>query len=366
MNRDGNRCVFCGIAAPLEIANITGFSRASTFQIDDFITLCANCHRRLDTGSVRGFEFESFINDLLQATPEFSSIQRDSKLNDSKFAYDLSAARGGEKLVFECRSEFAFVNSRFNALLDQLEEYAKHSQGARMILVTLAELTDEQKRIIATRGLKHWGPKYIAENFTEQLGGMRGNFIADLINFTAGNKTHTSQLSEYRQQLAALKPGKSDWSSYQKLVGNILDALYVPPLEKTIIECSDEFKVNRRDFVLPNYCNSGFWHFLREQYSADYVVVDAKNYTNQIKKKEILQIANYLKKHGTGLFGMIFSRVGPAASARVTMREQWAVYGKLIVVFTDDDVLAMLSAASSGGNADTVIRQRIEEFRLKM
>ena len=39
---------------------------------------------------------------------------------------------------------------------------------------------------------------------------------------------------------------------------------------------------------------------------------------------------------------------------------------KMILVLDDSDVLAMISAASSGGNPDTVIRQRIEEFRLKM
>ncbi|MDB4224835.1 hypothetical protein N9850_13795, partial [Granulosicoccus sp.] len=119
-------------------------------------------------------------------------------------------------------------------------------------------------------------------------------------------------------------------------------------------------------FVLPNYCTEGFWEFMRQQYSADYIVVDAKNYTKTIGKKEVLQIANYLKVHGTGLFAIIFSRQGAGKSAKITLREQWVLHRKLIVVLDDKDLLSILSAADSGGSPDTIIRQRIEDFRLQM
>jgi len=48
------------------------------------------------------------------------------------------------------------------------------------------------------------------------------------------------------------------------------------------------------------------------------------------------------------------------------LREQWALFGKMILATDNSDVLAMIAAASSDGSPDTVIRQRIEEFRLKM
>lgn len=365
-DRDGNQCVFCGTAAPLELAALTpNWSRAE-FSVDDFITLCPNCHTRFDSRSVRGFEFESFIQTLLKSSPQFSKVQREAKLPQSQFTFDITAEGNGENIVVECRSEFGFVRSRLNDLLKQLDDYASKTPNHKFVLATLGELTDEQSALVAEHGHEHWGPKYIAKQYAEQLRNMRGNFIADLINFTAGNQTHASELHQLRRQLTDCDPGRSKWSTYQRLIGNLIETLFVPPLERSIVECSDEYKVNRRDFVLPNYCTDGFWQFLREQYSADYVVVDAKNYTDAIKKKEVLQIANYLKKHGTGLFGIIFTRVGASTSAKITMREQWAIYGKLIVVLNDDDVLSMLSTSTSGGNPDAIIRQRIEEFRLKM
>ena len=58
---------------------------------------------------------------------------------------------------------------------------------------------------------------------------------------------------------------------------------------------------NRRDFIFPNYCDTGFWAFLRSRYGADYIVADAKNYSQNVSRKDILQMSNYLKAHGAGL-----------------------------------------------------------------
>lgn len=131
-------------------------------------------------------------------------------------------------------------------------------------------------------------------------------------------------------------------------------------------ENSDYLKTNRRDFILSNYAKDGFWEFLRSNYKADYIVVDAKNYSNKIKKDEVLQIANYLKPHGAGMFGMIFTRKGgDSRGCETTLREQWILHGKLILVLDDEDVENMLVASSTGTTTD-IIGQKIEKFRLSM
>lgn len=364
--RDGGRCVFCGTTEPLELAYLVPVSPDDDATIDNLITCCPNCHTRLKSSPVRGFEFEAFVETLLRKSPHYSDVVRESLLPNTNVSVDVVATRAGDNLVIECRSTFAFVNRRFTDVLNLLGEYARHAPGRKVILATLGELTDEQKNRLSDCGYEHWGPRFFAETFSNELGAMADNFIANLIKFSVSNETRATRANSFRKQLLDCPPGKSHWSIYQRLIGNLLEAFFVPPLENTIIECSDEYQVNRRDFVLPNYCTEGFWEFLRQQYSADYVVVDAKNYTSPIKKKEVLQIANYLKKHGTGLFAIIFSRAGAGNSARITLREQWLLYGKLIVVLSDDDVLAMLTASASGGQPDSILRQRIEEFRLRM
>jgi hypothetical protein len=167
-------------------------------------------------------------------------------------------------------------------------------------------------------------------------------------------------------RLRGCEPGKKDWSEYQRIIGQTLERLFCPPLQPPLSESPDAAGINRRDFVLPNYADAGFWRFMREMYQADYIVADAKNYKAPVGKSQVLQIANYLKPHGAGLFAIIASRSGADRAAQLTVREQWMSQKKMILILDDKAVEAMLLAASSGGDPTRVLGQLIEDFRLSM
>jgi hypothetical protein len=81
---------------------------------------------------------------------------------------------------------------------------------------------------------------------------------------------------------------------------------------------------NRRDYVLPNYAvDGGFWQFMRAHYDAHYVVAEVKNLSGSPGKREILQVANYLNPHGTGLFALVLARMELDTTATWICREQW-------------------------------------------
>ncbi|MFC7381858.1 hypothetical protein [Sphaerisporangium rhizosphaerae] len=166
--------------------------------------------------------------------------------------------------------------------------------------------------------------------------------------------------------LASIECGRSEWSKYQRICADIFEYLFCPPLEAPIREIENETKVNRRDFVIPNYCSQGFFYFLRTHYQADYIVVDAKNYCGDVGKSEVLQLANYLSERGAGLFGIIVTRNGHDATAGIIRREQWMQHGKLILFITDTDLKQMIIAKRSGGEPNAVLRQKIEDFRLSI
>jgi hypothetical protein len=122
--------------------------------------------------------------------------------------------------------------------------------------------------------------------------------------------------------------------------------------------------VNRRDVIFPNYAESGWWAFARQHYQAHLVVVDAKNSASGVDKSAVLQVANYLEVHGTGLFGFIVGRNSSDRAAEVTRREQWAIHRKLIIVLNDADLLQMLAMRERGEEPAELIRQKVEDFRL--
>lgn len=174
-------------------------------------------------------------------------------------------------------------------------------------------------------------------------------------------------MDELLRRLTTIPKGKAGWSAFEHFAEDLLNLLFVPPLNAVIPQSSNENGFNRRDFVLPNYAPAEtFWGFLRVHYRGDFIVVDAKNYTKQVGKEEVLQLANYLSHHGTGLVGMLLTRTGLSPNGRWTSREQWLLHNKLIIGLGEDDYRQMLLTRRSGGDPAELVRQRIEDFRLRI
>ena len=209
-----------------------------------------------------------------------------------------------------------------------------------------------------------WDRDYISNTFKEQIKSVDDKLFQKLFSSNpVKRKIQDSLISE----LKLIPAGRSDWSKYQKHIEKILSYLYSDVLSDPITELSDKFGINRRDFILRNYCENGFWKYLREKYQADFIVIDAKNYTGKIKKNQILQLSNYLKTHGTGLFAIIISRNGKEDNGSYfSRREAWATEKKMIIILDDNDMEKMIFAKASANQPEEIIIQKIEAFRLEM
>jgi hypothetical protein len=117
---------------------------------------------------------------------------------------------------------------------------------------------------------------------------------------------------------------------------------------------------------MENGAPDGFWSRIRTIYDAHYIVVDAKNYSAPLKKRPILDIAHYLKPHGCGMFGIIFSRAGASGAADHAVREQWIASRKMIVVLSDADAKEMLRLKAEAGDPEELLRRRIAAFRMSL
>ncbi|WP_155981261.1 hypothetical protein [Nocardia sp. BMG111209] len=167
-------------------------------------------------------------------------------------------------------------------------------------------------------------------------------------------------------RLRETPPGRGAWQRYQRLCVSIFDYLFSPPLNPGIYELSNYTKVNRRDIIMPNYSTGGFWRYMREKYHADHVVIDAKNYTDEITKDPVLQMANYLTEQGPGLFGIIATRAGRNEASTHILREQWMMHRKLIITLTDGDLMQMIETKEGGEAPESLVQQKIEDFRLSI
>jgi hypothetical protein len=270
-----------------------------------------------------------------------------------------------QQVFIECKASSAFTKNRWSVVLQQLKFTKERMRHGKLVFAFLGEANAEMVHLFKRCSIEVWDFEYIARRFRQEIPKVYHPLL-QAIFLAAKAPMSTSPEMQLIRNLQSLKPGNADWSNYQKLIGQILERLFCPPLLTPISELSDSSKVNRRDFIVPNYSEDGFWRFIRSRYNAEYIVVDAKNYSGKIKKHSVLQISNYLKRQGAGLFGIIICRKGGDFSCSQTVREIWAIERKLVVILTDDDVTKMLTEKAFGRNPEVVIRQKIEDFRLSL
>lgn len=366
--QNGNKCAVCGRELTEDIVSIDHkLPRAlgGSDDIDNLRLLCRTCNAAIGN-PFNEYAAERYLCEVLMASDNFRNVKSEVR-NRDKLIDIVAERREGERwksIAIEVRSSNALTLSRINQIIYQLNVVQANSKNKyKFILAVFSKLTETALSLLQQNDIEVWDIEYIAKTFADEIADTPNVLFQDLLKRQL-KYSQKSKEEEYIEKLKNCIAGKDHWSEYQKIVGEILSYLFCPPLSEPLKEKYDYAKVNRKDFVFPNYSERGFWAFLRDNYKADYIVVDAKNYAKNILKKDVLQIANYLKPHGAGLFGIIVSRNGYGESAYYCLREVWMQEKKLIVSLQDNDIEQMLLEKESGNPPENVIRQKIEDFRL--
>jgi hypothetical protein len=314
-------------------------------------------------------EVISLLELIFERDPSLRLMGREVRVGAGRYVVDLLLERNGTILFVEVKKITPQTASRINDVLEQLRTYrtalARQFPGReiRGVLAVTGVLAADKMSMLLAEGFEVWDRRWIIGH-AMQVG--LEEYAYTLFGEQLKEPALQTAAEIFQERVQSLNCGRDDWFAYQNLCGDILELLFCPPLNIPIRESSNVSRVNRRDFIIPNYVLDGFWQFMRLHYRADYVVVDAKNLCGQANKTHVLQMANYLSIYGTGLFGMIISRNGMNPGGTYICREQWMLHSKMIISLNDDDLLQMLESKKSGTSPEDVVRQKIEDFRLGM
>jgi len=318
--------------------------------------------------SINGVNFEKFVFDLLASLGRFDDIQLHTQVKGCEV--DVVAKEFTHKAALPTTWYIETSVARVLSV-DKLRHDASKLQlirnsgdpNARILVVTSGSLTSAAKEFAANIGIEIWDSTTLARIVPESL----------LVNYFEGAATQNSTANTEKDKaqsllnaLQSIEPGSSDSMAYQRLVSEILEFLFVPPLETPRFEIPDGDARNRRDMIFENACATGFWANLRSSYAAHYIVVDAKNYSAGVDKGPVIDIAHYLKPYGCGMFGVLATRHGASGAGLHAMREQWIGNQKMIVALDDDDIKEMLRVKSESGAAEEIIRSKIATFRMAL
>lgn len=378
MKNQNSRCAICGEKISRETACFHHImpKEYGGDNIDNLVLVCESHNFSLTSPHIiLNYEFEVCLAELMSNDSNFSNVHTEYILNDDKrYLVDIYAQelinQEWQTVIIETKVRYAFTMRTIDNIITHLTHsynflLTENNSKIKLVFACPGSIASIHKNVLQNAGIEIWDIDYLTKRFNNQIKKIK-NPQLKLLFFAAQRRIGKKREDELIEQLKACPPGKNDWLKYQKLVGAILEELFCPILEKPIAELPDSFGVNRRDFILPNYAEEGFWAYLRSRYMADHIVVDAKNYQKKLKKKEALQIANYLKSFGAGLFGIIVSRNGADSGCIHTIREIWLVQQKLLIVLTDSDLEQMLLNHRDGIPPESVIQQKIEAFRLSL
>lgn len=313
-------------------------------------------------------EFEDFAEKAVKSIESFRDVRREVMVAGWQIdivAKEKGLTTNGVEWLFEVKAN---LRSRIGSdVIRQLCALALHSVQSggvrRVALITRTRLTRQAAAMAEVYGIEVWDPPRLVEILPER-------FLKDEIFDFSASYPEAESLDLSSESLArALEStprGQKHWNAYQALCSDIVQFLFCPPLGEPMAEVSDQDKRNRRDIVMENGVSDGFWARIRVTYEAHYIVADAKNYKEPIKKEPVLSVAHYLKPHGCGMFGLILSRAGAGPAARHAIKEQWIGSRKLILVLSDDDVREMLQLKSEANDPELLLGQRIRDFRLSL
>ena len=372
--KDGNKCMLCGkIFNDINEISIDHILPASLGYGDhnNLQLVCNKCNVQKSNKQYYFSEhqLEEFLEELISMCGEYRDICTGSSYtigSNTQTQVDLFFTRkiDNKRIIAEVKSNTTYTKMRIIEIINRMSAYQNINRKAELLLIIPGTLPDYYRTMLNEAGIKLWDRNYIANNFKNEIAKLEHPIFSHV--FSTSRIEKSSELNELIEELKKCPYGTQGWQTYQRLIGRIVRSLFCPPLHKPIEEHFDSNKLNRKDFVVPNYATDGFWKFIRERYYADYIVVDAKNSGNKIRKKDVLQISNYLKIQGTGLFAILFSRNGFAPNTYYTLSELWGLQQKLIIVLDDNDVIQMLMEKIDGGNPESVVQKKIEDFRLSI
>lgn len=315
-----------------------------------------------------GQRFEQFVFDILIATDCFRDVQLSVRVQHCEYdivAIEKDALAGTPTAwYFEVKHWKRPVGVEvIHDVVYRFQQLKSHGVAVRFVLITSGVLTAGAINVASLHGVEVWDSSKLAQIaptslVEEYLGGS-----IDLPREELPEQKRASALISLLDSLAA---GKAPALDYQRAVADTLEFLFCPALEPPAYEVTDAARRNRRDIILENYAPDGFWAYLRAQYRAEYIIVDAKNYAGPLKKQPVVEVAHYLKPYGCGMLAIITSRKGPGPSAEHAMREQWIGAGKMIIVVNDVEMKEMIRLRAEGGPPESVIRAKIAAFRMAL
>lgn len=169
------------------------------------------------------------------------------------------------------------------------------------------------------------------------------------------------------QRLQACPSGSDGWAEFEDIVIEILQYLFVPPLQSPNIQARSFSGIDRRDAIFANREDNGdnIWAKLRRELNARMILFEFKNYDKtDIGKEEVVQTRSYLR-NPMGKLAIICSNIIPNNQAHIKRNTIFSEDGVVILFLTKEKIIEMLHIKERGEDPANLIMDEIELFYIQ-
>lgn len=176
-----------------------------------------------------------------------------------------------------------------------------------------------------------------------------------------------SRAAELQRRLDACPAGLGGWKEFEEICVEVLQYLFVPPLNDPIVQPRSYSGIDRRDAVFPNR-NMGAennWGRLYQELQARMILFEFKNYDKEaIGKEEVNQTRNYLTEP-MGRLGIICCNRLPNKAAHIKRNTIYSEDTKVILFMTIDHFKEMLYIKERDEDPSDLIMDMVERFYIQ-
>lgn len=216
---------------------------------------------------------------------------------------------------------------------------------------SVAKLTEQNPGVLA---------KYKKEKAEEPSCPISNSQLAEI------EGSANVQLFDLYKEVVAIPPGKAHAYKYERAIEGLLSALFYPSLVHPVRQGSINQGRKIVDLRFTNAARAGFFRWVADHYTAPYVFVEFKNYSEDVKNPELDQLSGRFSKSG-GQVGILICRNVSDRSKIDAICRDAAKDGRGYMIVLDDDDLKALVMSTSAMHFDaarTILNERFSRVAL--
>ena len=168
---------------------------------------------------------------------------------------------------------------------------------------------------------------------------------------------YQNSLTDLNDALKEVPTGANGAQYFESLVGQVLELCFFRVLFNIEAQSRDVSGTVRRDWIVSNRGESGFWEMVRHRHGASQVIFECKNY-DVLEADDFHQAGYYMSEQAGKLVIIVFR--GDARNHYYEHIKKLSANGGLVLLLNDKDLRVFVRQASNGKVKDSHLQDKYD------